>query len=307
MVENFCSLSERGYEKKSFTRAGHTLWEKKRKRQMNKIQSIDGGREPKDQKGATEETRDEKRLQKVEEKTKGDEKMRLFILTRFSIYEPNSQAYHHPLEVLFSEARMAAKFLVFEALGVAAMKAMVGGACIHWIVCTSTLLPARWLGKLQALLESTGKSFELVRLAPGEGNIWRFAANYRFGAAPYATCRLDDDDALCAEYYNLLSVHAREKPGTIVSFFRGRHASLENGVVTTHQKMVSQPWNAQGMARINGNIYAAGDHTKVVANNGREHKIIQDHSPGVYIQFLDPKFTVTKRKWRSEEPPGQKR
>jgi hypothetical protein len=172
MVENFCSLSERGYEKKSFTRAGHTLWEKKRKRQMNKIQSIDGGREPKDQKGATEETRDEKRLQKVEEKTKGDEKMRLFILTRFSIYEPNSQAYHHPLEVLFSEARMAAKFLVFEALGVAAMKAMVGGACIHWIVCTSTLLPARWLGKLQALLESTGKSFELVRLAPGEGNIW---------------------------------------------------------------------------------------------------------------------------------------
>lgn len=162
---------------------------------------------------------------------------------------------------------------------------------LHWIVLTSTLLPAKWLAQLRELLTGCGRPHELVMLAPTDaGGFTKFLATYRF-RRPYATCRLDDDDdALCPEYHRLLSKYAGEPDNTIVSFFRGRTASLVQGVVTVSPRPFRWKWNAQGMARINGDVYAAGNHCRVALEAARTHafKVVQDETPNVYVYFQDP-------------------
>lgn len=101
------------------------------------------------------------------------------------------------------------------------------------------------------------------------------------------TIRIDDDDGLSHDYLEKLSQY---KKG-VVSFPRGVKFKLEDNKIIAGEK-VRQKNIALGLARINGNIYACGNHTRV----HEKYEVTYDESPDMYLLCCSD-FCDTKRKF----------
>lgn len=182
--------------------------------------------------------------------------------TRFSIYDPQSPSWRLSRKYkgkdlasyradLFSDARLQTRADIFIKHSLPVIDAAKGDHRLIHIVNYSPELPERYQKKLKAaeekydwliLDEQTGsrKSLDLDTFAK---------SNFENGTV-YAEYRLDDDDLLSVNYFDLLANYLRpDLVGYVVSLGLGVEAYYQDGIFYS-PRIEHRPKIAIGLARI---------------------------------------------------------
>lgn len=218
--------------------------------------------------------------------------MLVYFITRFSIYDPEfkgfrittrKSSYDYEKE-LFSKNRMDFKFDVFQKVTFESIINQTNKNWV-WMIYTSDRLPFLYLNRLKELENSYSNIYVIT--VKNFKEFFEKTSNYNY-LPPYATVRIDDDDALSLEFVEKLQKYSNEV-GRVVSFTEGRLAKFECGKLTIG-KRISEENNAQGLAGIGINIYACGRHSDI----NLRYKVIYDKSPNMYLLTCSD-YTDTKR------------
>jgi hypothetical protein len=224
----------------------------------------------------------------------------VLILTRFSIRDPSASCWRASADSLFSPARLEAKMRCFERMTApsVARQRLPAGTTLRWLLFTSPDLPAPYMDRLRSAAARV-RGAEVVPVASmaefGERRRAEVASLRAEGQPPFATVRLDDDDALAETFVQRLARHRLRAPGVVVSFPRGRrytfsgpkHAVRIGGVMD--QKLI-----ALGLACVGADIYACGRHTRIAES----HTVVYDAAPDMYLCYCG-EHTDTHRPFRA--------
>ena len=115
-------------------------------------------------------------------------------------------------------------------------------------------------------------------------------SHLNYDTEKYCTVRLDDDDALCKNFIEILNKY-KNKKGFIISFPNGIKFNYKNNKVNLG-KLMSKNDLALGLTGIGMNIYLCGDHSNLHKTN---KKFIYDKKPDMYL-CCSGKWCDTKRK-----------
>lgn len=206
---------------------------------------------------------------------------------------------------LFSDERMGLHFRTLSEIVLPSLKAQtlkLDAARHRLIVFTSTELPAHHLAALKgALAPLKWATIEMV--PPTEeieftGPTKRVLDELGIAEGPYATVRLDDDDALARIFLEKLSaLIVPANAGKVVTFPRGYVGLLDGASCRfTEFRAERHPFNAQGLAAIglveHGKLTPVGhetvhkyaDHTRIQ----RRHPYLLDASFPAFIRTIHP-------------------
>jgi len=111
----------------------------------------------------------------------------------------------------------------------------------------------------------------------------------RITRAPYATIRLDDDDALHEEFLQWLDAYS-SRTGVIVSFPRGRRFTMVEGEIRLGARE-DYPKIGLGLTAFGFNILAAGSHMRI----DERYEVIYDRRPDAYLMCCSESFCDTRR------------
>jgi len=153
------------------------------------------------------------------------------------------------------------------------------------MIYTSDLLPSEYMEKLHTMI----KGYNNIKVITVKNFKEFFEKTSSFNyEKPFATVRIDDDDALNRYFVEKLQKYS-DKVGSIVSFPQGRLAKYVHGSLVLG-KRISEGNNAQGLSGIGMNIYNCGRHSDI----NERYNVIYDNSPDMFILLCSP-FTDTKR------------
>ena len=216
-------------------------------------------------------------------------------------------------KILFNDNRLAERLKGFKNIVLPSLMAQtirLDPNMFRIIVLTSNELPIAHLNALRSTL------------APYKwANIHQIPADISVGAefqnissqtlidmgikiGPYASVRLDDDDALSRGYFERLSKYiTTDNLGKVVSFplgYLGKYDHDEQRY--TSFAMHDEDFTAQGLAsichfdgkRVDGTIFSFGNHTKIAVN----HPYILDRLGRFYIWSIYPSQDTRGRGWR---------
>jgi len=218
--------------------------------------------------------------------------MRIYFITRFSIYDPKFRGFrvskdYGPMEYqrrLFDKARLNHKFDTFQNI---TFPSIVQQTCNdwEWIIYTSDLMPAEYMECLRALVKDY-KNIVLITVK-NFSEFFEKTSSYNYKKL-FATVRIDDDDGLSNCFVEKLRQYSKDV-GSIVSFTEGRLVRLVNGKLFIGKKF-SEKNSALGLAGIEINIYNCGSHSDI----DKRFNVIYDRSPDMFFLTCSP-FTDTKR------------
>ncbi len=201
--------------------------------------------------------------------------MNIVFLTRFSIFETNIKAWrinkHNDIgnykKKLFDKDRLENRFNNFEKICLPSILQQTSHQW-KWHIGISDQLPNTYKQKIASLCTD-----RRIHIYPVSG-INHFVDLCDQSDTNYATVRLDDDDALNANFCNkLLDYKSYDKQ--VISFPFGSRVILDNNKIC-YGTEVFYPKIALGLSAINFNILRAGDHSsidsryKVVYNNTKD-------------------------------------
>lgn len=218
--------------------------------------------------------------------------MKIYFITRFSIFDPNFKGFRIVVSKsseeyereLFSTDRMEFKFHVFQNVTIPSIIDQTNKNW-EWHIFTSDRLPNIYMTRLKELAR---KHFGIyIFSVKNFKEFFEVTSNYNY-ISPFATVRIDDDDALNLAFVEMLQKYSKET-GKIISFTEGRLAKYEKGKLHVG-KRISEKNNAQGLAGIGINIYACGRHTDI----DTRYKVIYDNSPDMFLLMCSD-YTDTKR------------
>lgn len=219
--------------------------------------------------------------------------MKTFLITRFSINDHSYHGYQITRNndnktyqnLLFSEARLEFKFNVFENV---TMQSVLQQTNFNWEwhIYYSPSLNKQYSTKLLTITYNHKKIkvFSVNNFA----DFFQKVNGYKYGKN-YATVRLDDDDALSHKYVEILNRYS-DYDGRIISFPYGQEYYLKKNKICKGSKC-RKPNIALGLAAINSDIYACGDHDYIAKN----YEVIYDLTKDMYLICCSP-LTDTKRK-----------
>jgi len=218
--------------------------------------------------------------------------MKVYFITRFSIFDPAFGGFRitkkkDPIEYkkeLFDRERLDFKFEVFERVTFPSIINQTFDDW-EWIIYTSDQLPLNYMCRLKDLIKNHSRIVIFTVKDFKEFFDRTETFNYK---KPFATVRIDDDDALNKNFAEKLQVYANNW-GNIISFTEGSLGKYRAGHLIMGQK-ISEKNNAQGLAAIGINIYSCGRHSDIHLR----YNVIYDNSPGMFILTCSP-FTDTKR------------
>jgi hypothetical protein len=196
------------------------------------------------------------------------DKAKIYLITRFSIYSyppkkfpiiirDNSEEQYK--KWLFNDSRMLNKFDLFEEVTVPSIKHQTYKN-YEWLIYTSKELPEEYLDQLKNAVSSVPNT-KVIVLEPGKIFIEHFKKYDK--EEPYVSVRLDDDDGLNPNYFQILSKYTN--PGVIISPKHGRLISR----TAPYGHFVSSPHSyfpkcgAWGLALSGGNVYTLGNHATI--------------------------------------------
>ncbi len=201
---------------------------------------------------------------------------KVIALIRFSYISDSGDSYvltrgkdlNERVETILNDRRLEKRFDLFEKICLPSLKAQDPNAFAAILLC-SELLPGRYADRLVASL-SAHSNLHAVFEAPGNyGAKFQDAATRLFAAGngPVASCRLDDDDALSADFSTRMCEFLRPD-------LEGYCVSLTTGVEVERVDGEAQAWEkywvmgSAGLALIApdahaGNIYYMGNHARV--------------------------------------------
>jgi hypothetical protein len=218
--------------------------------------------------------------------------MKVYFITRFSIYDPHFKGFrlssdHDPEEYerqLFSAPRMSHKFETFQRNTLPSVVKQSSGNW-KWLIYTSDKLPGEYLQRLRNLV-ADHQNIEIIQVK-GFQEFFEHDRSYAY-ESPFATVRLDDDDGLSPSFVETVQQYA-SRQGSIISFTEGRKVKCIDGQLIIGAK-VSEKNNAQGMVGIGVRIYNCGSHTSM----STRYNVIYDTTPEMFLVDCSP-FTDTKR------------
>ena len=193
--------------------------------------------------------------------------MRVYIITRFSICDPNSNGFiltrnsktHQKyVDALFSDYRLYNKFKFFKKITVPSILKQTNQN-FEWLICTSILLPKRYKFELLKISKLSPKI--KIFFVKDFSSMWATLRRYPFDKE-YATVRLDDDDGLNTHFIERLQRYSEEK-GKIISFTHGKLVTVNNRGSILLGKDMRKKMVSQGMSGIGMNIYHCGNHVNV--------------------------------------------
>lgn len=218
--------------------------------------------------------------------------MRVYFVTRFSIYDPQFRGFrlttdHNQKEYerrLFSRDRLQNKFETFQTI---TFPSIVKQSCDDWkwLIYTSDQMPYEYMKRLRTLVKDY-PSIALITVR----NFDEFFEAHRtldYGDS-FATVRIDDDDGVSLSFVEKLQQYS-SSVGSIVSFTEGALVGCANGRMIVGDA-VSQKNSALGLSGIGVKIYSCGRHSDIHAR----YNVIYDSTPGMYFLCCSP-FADTQR------------
>lgn len=206
---------------------------------------------------------------------------------------------------LFSDDRMGLHYRTLTEIVLPSLKAQtleLDAKRHRLIVFTSTELPSHHLAALQqalaplkwATIEMVPPTEEIEFTAPTERALRALGVT----RGPYATVRLDDDDALARVFLERLSaLVVPHNAGRVVTFPQGYVGMLDPQTCRfTEFRSESHPFNAQGLAAIGAiedgkltpvgfeTVHRYADHTRIQ----RRHPYLLDASFPAFIRTIHP-------------------
>lgn len=219
-----------------------------------------------------------------------DARPHVYFITRFSIFDPQfggfqglegSGSPEQYREFLYSDARMAFKFDVFENVTAPSIIEQTDQG-FTWVILAGSGMRDAHRKRLTDL--ATRHANVVVDFVDSMSAVY----NFEF-AGRYATCRIDDDDALHRDVVRM--VRARnQRDGTLLSFPWGRRFEWTGEAVTISPFEYCQPNNAQGLTAYGMNVYGCGRHTTV----DDFYDVTYDYARGMYLVCCS-EYTDTQR------------
>jgi len=202
----------------------------------------------------------------------------VFALIRFSFINKSGQGHvlttgksiEERIAAVFAPERMARRFELFEAICLPSLKAQ-NPDHFHAILLVSSHMPNEYLERLEALVEKTPNISIAVREPGFVPYLFGTAiAELVHGDAPTVTVRLDDDDALAADYSDrvqkyLIPAHHEY----CLTFAEGYDLTVGQGALEIRPNYA--PCIAAGLGMISTtsqefNIYHCGIHVEIPKN-----------------------------------------
>lgn len=197
-----------------------------------------------------------------------EDKAKIYLITRFSIYSYPPKTFpivirHHTEEQykkwLFNDSRMLNKFDLFEDVTVPSIKHQTYKN-YEWLIYTSSELPKEYMDQLKKVVSSVPNT-KIIVVESGKSFCEHFKKYDK--EEPYVSVRLDDDDGLNPNYFQILSKYTN--PGVILAPKHGRLISR----TAPYGHFISSPHSyfprcgAWGLALSGGNVYALGNHATI--------------------------------------------
>ena len=230
------------------------------------------------------------------------DKVKIIITTPFSIFNYPSnlikmfqkqiKTENDYLNYMYSTDRMNTKFNAFEHITVPSINAQTNKNYI-WYVSHSPHLPEPYASKLKRIAATTPN----MQLLPIDHYSQLLSAMEKvLPAEKFINVRLDDDDALHPDYFNILS--SKYKPGEIISPRHGyklmnyKHALKKgNAIAYTYPDKVCA---ASGLGAADMNIIKFGNHAKI---HTKHKNITFLPQKGLFIRLINKNnFSRTKQR-----------
>ena len=221
----------------------------------------------------------------------------LYFITRFSILDCNTKMFHLTREnktdqvssLLFDDDRLNRKFIYFEQHTLPSILAQTDKRW-SWHIFYGATLPQQYVDRLLSLC-SVDRRIECLPVHNFAQFFSMTGEMLEKSSTPYATARLDDDDALSAEFVGAVSQYAGS-PFEMLSFANGRSCTYD----PKHRQIVvkgrwHEPYNAFGLVAFNRNVYTCGNHTKVA----KKYKCHVDSRANMYIVACDKHCDTHRR------------
>jgi hypothetical protein len=208
--------------------------------------------------------------------------MKVYFITRFSIFDPtyrfktNSRGEMDAEKykgILYHPQRLATKFYAFFNITYPSVVSQTDNHW-EWHIYVGKQMPSPYIDKMKSINHPNIK----VIFIEGREDFDTQVAEYDYGQR-YATVRLDDDDGLSKKYVSVVMAY-RNNIGQIISFPMGRFISIHKNRLLLGARC-NKRLLALGLAGVNMNIYAAGDHTLMA----RKYKIKYCMVPDMYYYF----------------------
>ena len=227
--------------------------------------------------------------------------MKTYFITRFSIYDPDSKQFNiiknngkfkeSYKEKLFNYKRLRFKCDIFESVTFPSIVNQTNQN-FFWAIYTSDVLPSQYKERLENLV----RDYDHIQIfyVKSMKDFYQFRDLRRldYKNDHHCTVRLDDDDALCKNFVEMLNTKYSNYFDThLISFPNGIKFNFENNQIKLGYKM-RQKNIGLGFTGINCNVYGLGDHDKI----HKKYEILYDDTPDVYLCCCNTTFCDSKRK-----------
>lgn len=226
--------------------------------------------------------------------------MKTYFITRFSIYDPESKQFNiiknndkykeSYKDKLFNYNRLRFKLNVFESVTFPSIVNQTNQN-FFWAIYTSDVLPNKYKQRLENLVHD----YDHIQIfyVKSMKDFYQFKDLRQLGYKKenFFTVRLDDDDALCKNFVEILNNKYIANNNTdLISFPNGiRFNWIDNNIKMGDN--MRQKDIGLGFTGINRNIYGLGDHDML----HKKYEIIYDETPDVYLCCCNKKFCDSKR------------
>lgn len=223
--------------------------------------------------------------------------MKTYIITRFSIYDPEFKGFQMTKNLtsiekykadLFNPSRLNYKFACFERITLPSIINQTNQD-YEWYIYASEYLPPIYKLRLQLLIQNYNKIKCVFIKSFKEFNKVDINKNQ-----PYCTIRLDDDDGLNKNFIEVINNYKNNNK-SIISFPNGIKYALSRTSIIYGDKIT---WKniALGLCAIGMNIYNCGDHTKI----NDKYNVIYDYRENMYLLntniYCDSNYNFIERR-----------
>lgn len=222
--------------------------------------------------------------------------MKTYIITRFSIFDPESRSWvltrdnqtnpDRLKELLFNPNRLNEKFWTFENITYYSVVNQKNSNYL-WLIYISNELPPEYKNRIKKIENDNIKIIEVK----SQSEFFKHTINYKY-EKNFSTVRLDDDDGLNLNFIDIVNTYYQENSNDILSFPNGiLITKKDNNLYQENQKKHLKKI-AVGLSMFNHNIYNCGNHTELDKN----FNVIYDNTPDMYLLYASDNCD-TKRKF----------
>jgi glycosyltransferase involved in cell wall biosynthesis len=174
---------------------------------------------------------------------------------------PHIQYEEFVNHVLFSEKRLQGRLIFFKEL---TLKSILNQTYknFEWIIFISNFLPEKYKEYIKNI-DSRIKVVELDGKGMCQDDLLK---SHNPSESDYISCRLDDDDGLCVDYFELLNKAYNNHE---IDFVAGSKESLGISYEKEkflYSKLKTSYLTSAGVACKNKHIYSIGSHSRIQAN-----------------------------------------